>query len=373
MERQSEIAIKIERLVRLMTDEKLGGVLLNAQHNFAWLTAGGMNGIDLSREAGSGSLFVRRDGKRFVLANRIEIQRLCSEELDGLGFEPVEYAWEEDRADATIVSKKARSLVEANQRVASDLALGADSIIESKLVRLRGRLTTSELERYVALGRDAGDVIGKLARVVRPGMTEREIARYARDSLASRGIHAVVTLIAADERLAKYRHPIPTEKKWEKIVMIVVSGRRAGLFASLSRIVHIGRIPDELLRRTEACARVNAQLLWATKPGVSGGELYSTAARSYEAEGFPGEEHLHHQGGATGYRGREWVAYPKCRETVQSPQAFAWNPSITGTKVEETCLIFDDRVQVITASPEWPGISLELGESTLVLPNILSI
>src|SRR5262249_35945757 len=168
MERQSEIAIKIERLVRLMTEEKLGGGLLNAQHNFAWLTAGGTNGVDLSRDAGAGSLFVRRDGKRFVLANKIEMPRLSGEELDGLGFEAVEYAWEEDRADATIVAKKARLLVDAGQRIASDLALGADSNIEAKLVRLRGRLTTGELERYIALGRDAGDVIGKLARVVRP-------------------------------------------------------------------------------------------------------------------------------------------------------------------------------------------------------------
>src|SRR5215471_19695975 len=130
MEKHSEIAIKTERLVRLMTEEKLGGVLLNAQHNFSWLTAGGTNGVDLSRDPGAGSLFVRRDGKRFVLASRIEIPRLCGEELDGLGFEPVEYPWEEEKADSTIVSKSARSLVESNQRIASDLSLGADSIIE---------------------------------------------------------------------------------------------------------------------------------------------------------------------------------------------------------------------------------------------------
>src|SRR5262249_21652621 len=155
-----------------------------------------------------------------------------------------------------------------------------------------------------------------------PGMTENDIARQARSALAGRGIQPVVTLVAADERLAKYRHPVPTEKKWEKLVMIVITGRRSGLFVSLSRIVQIGSVPDELRRRTEACARVDAQLLSATRPGTTGGELYRTASRSYESEGFPGEEKLHHQGGATGYRGREWVAHPKCAETVQSPQAF---------------------------------------------------
>lgn len=50
MDRNSEIGEKIERVVRVLAAENLGGVLIGAQHNFAWLTGGGTNGIDLSRE-----------------------------------------------------------------------------------------------------------------------------------------------------------------------------------------------------------------------------------------------------------------------------------------------------------------------------------
>nr|MBA3442930.1 peptidase M24 [Pyrinomonadaceae bacterium] len=48
MNRNSEIGEKIERVVRVLDAENLGGVLIGAQHNFAWLTGGGTNGIDLS-------------------------------------------------------------------------------------------------------------------------------------------------------------------------------------------------------------------------------------------------------------------------------------------------------------------------------------
>ena len=80
--------------------------------------------------------------------------------------------------------------------------------------------------------------------------------------------------------------------------------------------------------------------------------------RAYAAAGFPGEELKHHQGGAIGYRAREWVAHPKSQEAVQARQAFAWNPTIEGTKVEDTALVIDDRLEMLTTSPEWPTIAL---------------
>ena len=73
-----EIEEKTERLVRLCSREGLGGVLINSQPNFAWLTAGGRNGVDSSRENGVATLFVRNDGKRFVLANKIGAVRVVN-------------------------------------------------------------------------------------------------------------------------------------------------------------------------------------------------------------------------------------------------------------------------------------------------------
>ena len=43
---------------------------------------------------------------------------------------------------------------------------------------------------------------------------------------------------------------------------------------------------------------------------------------------------------------------------MQARQAFAWNPTVAGTKVEDTALVIDDRLEMLTTSPEWPLIAL---------------
>ncbi len=359
----------------MLAANNLGGVLISTQHNFSWLTAGGTNGVDLSREAGASALLVRNDGKRFVLANRIEMPRLLSEELvTEEAFEPVEFSWEEEKASPTFLAARALQLLSRGALLGSDVDFGAAAMpVDAALARCRYQLTSSELERFRSLGSDAARAIGNLSRDLAPGETEREIARRVADVLAAQDIRAVVNLVAADERIQKYRHPVPTDCHWKKILMLVVCARRSGMIASFTRIVCSGTIPDELGRRTLAAARVNAQLLSATRPGTTGSELYEVAARAYAAEGFGGEERLHHQGGACGYRTRDWVAHPASAETVYAQQAFAWNPSITGTKTEETWFASEDGVELLTASPDWPQIPVTVEGRKYALSGVLSL
>jgi Xaa-Pro aminopeptidase len=368
----SELQEKTERLVKMLAAENLGGVLINSQTNFSWLTGGANNGIDQSRENGAASLLVRNDGKRFVLASRIEMPRILAEEISDEDFEPIEFGWEEEKGAPDFLIKKVAGLLEKGEMLAADLPLGA-KVVESAIARCRYQLTEAEIERYRVLGKDAGTIIGELAKSLRPGQSELEIARLASDALTKKNIRSVVALAAADERLQKFRHPVPTEKRWEKAVMIVVCAKREGLIASLSRIVCAGKVPEDLKHKTLACARVNAQLLAAAKPGTTGAELYKIAANAYESAAFAGEINLHHQGGATGYRTRDWVAHPLSNEIVKTNQAFAWNPSISGTKVEETCLVLENETEIITASPEFPRISVEIDGREYLSPDILSI
>jgi antitoxin VapB len=370
----AELQEKTERLVKMLAAENLGGALINSQPNFAWFTSGANNGIDGSRENGAASIFVRNDGKRFILASRIEMPRILTEEVSAEDFEAVEFGWEEEKASADFLANLASSLLTENKSIGADLPFGASvRVVEAGIARCRYGLTQTEIERYRQLGKDAGTIIGNLAKTLKPGQSEREIARLAADALAEKNIRAVVSLVAADERLENFRHPVPTEKRWEKTVMIVVCARRAGLIASLSRIVCAGSVPEELKRKTVSAARVNAQLLAATKPETSGAKLYKIAAAAYEAENFAGEINKHHQGGACGYRTRDWVAHPLSSETIQLNQAFAWNPSISGTKVEETVVAFDDKIEVLTASPDWEQISIEVNGREYSSPGVLSV
>lgn len=368
-----EIEEKLGRLARVIADEELAGVLINAQPNFAWLSAGGSNGIDSSREGGVGTLLVRRDGRKFLLANRIELTRLLTEQLDGQGYEPIDFSWEQEKANPSLVADIARGLVNKQMPLGADSPLGPTvRVVDQAIARARYKLTAAEIDRFRLLGQEAGVAIGQMARSLVPGLSEREVARRAVDSLAAIGARSVVTLVAADERLKLFRHPTPTDLPWNKTVMIAVCARRAGLIASLTRIVCAGPVPEDLRHRTRATATVNGRLFAATTRGASGSDLYEVAASAYRAAGFPGEERLHHQGGAAGYRTRDWVAHPASTERVQEGQAFAWNPSITGSKVEETCITSAEGVEIITTTPAWPSIPIEEnGHGKYLLPDVL--
>jgi Xaa-Pro aminopeptidase len=372
----AEIEEKTGRLVRWLGERRLGGVLFGTRVNFAWITGGRSSGIDLSREAGVATLLVTADGRRFLIANTIEMRRFHEEELAGQDWTPIELAWTEEQADPGRIVERARDVV-GKVDLAADHPLPGTVQMGGDIARLRHRLTAAEIQRFRELGRDSGEALGEVCRGLRPGeVAETEVARRTSDALAARGAEAVVLLVAAGDRLARYRHPPPTNNRWERDgLMVVVCARRSGLTAALTRILWAGPVPEEIRRRTRAAAEVNARLLAATRPGTTGRELFAVAARAYADLGFPGEERLHHQGGPCGYLSRDWIAHPGCEETVVSPQAFAWNPSVTGTKVEETWLVAlaeEAVAEAMTATPGWPRLEVEVDGSTFLFPDISS-
>jgi len=328
----NELKEKTGRLQQMMNAENLGGVLMNTQHNFSWLTCGGSNGIDLSRENGAGFLFVSSSGKRYVIANNIEMPRLLSEELSEK-FEPIEVSWQAEKDPATVING-ARSV--SKGELGCDIGFPETRWIEPSIASCRFSLTEAEIDRFRKLGSDAGKALENTVSKIVPVQSEQQIARIVRDELAAFDIYSIVTLIAADDRIAKYRHPTPTDNRWDKTLLIVACARRQGLVASLSRMICIGPVPSDLQRRTEACAAVNAALYSATAAGVTSSDLYNVAAKAYAEQGFADEINKHHQGGACGYRTSDWVAHPNGHEVVHHKQAFAWNPSLTGTMTEET-------------------------------------
>jgi Xaa-Pro aminopeptidase len=359
----TEIEEKTERLTRLAHANELGGVLLASQPGFAWLTGGRSNRIDGSRENGSGALFVRADGRRFVIANAIEMPRLLAEELEAGYFTPIEYPWTLDHAEPETVARLARDASEGATPIGADIAVPGTLPMDMAIARARALLHPDEASRYRQLGADAGRAVGDFCRMLPPGSTELEVARGVQDVAAAIGGRAIVTLVAADDRIAAFRHPVPTSQRWTRMLMVVVCIQRNGLVVALSRLVAAAPLPDDLRVRTDACAMVFGRLLAATRAGASGRELFLTAQRAYADATFPGEDARHHQGGAIAYRSREWIAHPASAELVQERQAFAWNPTVTGSKAEDTALLTDGRIEIITRSPGWPAV----GDATDIL------
>lgn len=204
-------------------------------------------------------------------------------------------------------------------------------------------------------------------------MSEYEIAGRLSDEAERRGCQAIVNLIATDQRIFNYRHPLPTEKRLERYAMLVLCGRRWGLVANLTRLVHFGRLPEELRRKAEAVAQVDAAFIAATRPGRTIGEVLERGIAAYQRAGHPEEWQLHHQGGAGGYDGREYIAAPGMPDLVQVGQVYAWNPSITGVKSEDTFLVDSDENEILTAIEGWSTLEINVNGSSIRRPAILEV
>jgi len=175
-------------------------------------------------------------------------------------------------------------------------------------------------------------------------------------ALLKHGIQPSVYLYAVDHRILKYKHAVPRGARLEKYGMLNLCSRKWGLSISITRFVHFGEMPGGLVERFHASAQVNAALLDASREGATSSQLFHVVQAAYAAQGYPGEEKFHHQGGPTGYWEREWVATPTGAEIVVNNQAFAWNPSIRGGKVEDTVVLRNGKIEYLTATPALPAI-----------------
>jgi Xaa-Pro dipeptidase len=353
-DRTAELAEKQSRLQQFMEEQGLDAVVLSRHENIAWATAGLVDiRVGVLRETGIASLLFNRNGKAFYLSTNNEAPRLAAEEFPQLDYEPLIQPWYANDVMASIAK------VVGGGNVAADAPLGVLPVLA--LQPLRFELTPTEIERYRWLGAHTAAAVTQVLLGLRPGMSETMMQAKLAEQLILRQIMPSVYLTAVDDRVRKYRHAVPRAGVLEHYGMVNFCSRRWGLAISMTRFVHFGPMPDELTEKFAAVAVVNAKILHATRGGKSADELFAVAREAYVAAGYAGEERMHHQGGATGYAEREWVARPGGQEQVLNNQAFAWNPSLQGAKAEDTALLQDGTIETITLTPELPTVKTILG------------
>lgn len=356
---------KQNRIQKLIADHELDALLLQRVSSFAWATCGAASYVNTATTDGAASLLITPTA-RHVITNNIEATRIAGEE------QLVEQGWQ----------LRVTPWHQANTTIADltrGMKLGADGAhpgainLASEFSRLRANLLPAEDERFRVLGRICAEAMNSAIRAVRPGMTEHEIAALLARETQARGAQPIVDLIATDERIFRFRHPLPTDKKLDRYAMLILCGRKWGLVCSITRLVHFGKLPDEIRRKMEACARVDATFIAATRPGKSQSEIFQRAVQAYAVTGFANEWQLHHQGGPAGYEPREWTANPTSGDSVILGQAYAWNPSITGTKSEDTILVGANENEVITTTADLPQIQIDLAGKSIARPAIWEV
>jgi Xaa-Pro dipeptidase len=361
----NEIETKVARVRGYLAANDLAGVLITRQDNFAWLTAGKDNHVVAGSDVGVASLLITPDA-RFVLTNRIEAGRIADEEVGGQGWEPRTFDWYESGATAAAVRE-----VVGDGAFAADTPFPNARSLDHAFDELRADLLPEELERYREVGRIASDAMVHACESLHQGQTEHEIAADLARRAAAHGARPGVVLIATDERIAKYRHPIPTDKKLRDYAMLVLGASKWGLQVSVTRFVSFHRLDEDMRRKWRDVSQIAAYFTLATRPGRPWGEVFRGATELYAELGYPEEWRLHHQGGPTGYRGRDFTATFDSPGAVSAHQAAAWNPSITGTKSEDTILVSDAGHEFITRHGKWPMLTVERDGQKLEFADVL--
>ncbi len=304
--------------------------------------------VGLLREVGVGSLLILRDGQPCYLTTKNEAPRLAEEEFASLDYRPVIQPWHANDVQAVL-----RKIVPSGRIAADDASAGLPVL---SIQPLRMPLTEGEAARYRWLGARVAHATTDVLLALRPGVTEAKMQAAIAERLLAENIQPSVFLTAVDDRIRRYRHAVPRDGVLQRFGMLNFCARRWGLCISITRFVHFGAMPAELEEKFAAVAQVNARLLHATREDATADELFSVAKRAYAEVGYAGEEQMHHQGGATGYWEREWVARPGGEERVLARQAMAWNPTIQGAKIEDTVVLADGEIETLTLTPRLPVV-----------------
>jgi Xaa-Pro aminopeptidase len=365
------------RLDQFLDVESAGAVWLARPDSFAWAT-GGDNLVDRTAPVGAAAVGYFGDGDWTVVTNNVEAERIAAEQLPSeLSMSVAADDWYEADLAASVAARS------PDDALADFDVPGVETFDPT---RLRLRLSEDDIDAYRQLGEEVARVVEHVCRELQPGDTEREVAAGLRVGLAGRGIDTPVVLVGGAERAESYRHPTPTDRQLGDYAVVIVTARRDGLHASLTRTVAFDA-PDWLTERHHAAQQVETSALAATHRVAefpddataeiddfgTADEVFDAITEAYADAGYPDEWREHHQGGATGYAGREWFAMPDSDAPVVAPAAYAWNPTVQGAKSEGTAVVTEDGVEMLTETGDWPTTAISADGITLERPDVLAV
>ena len=363
---------KRARLERYLDSADLDSVWFARPNAFAWLT-GGNNVVD--RETDAGVAAVGYDGSDVrILTNNIESDRIRAEEIPDLEAEDVSF--EQFPWHASSLGEAVAARVADDERAAADIEVPGLERVDP--TALRQPLTEQDIERYRELSGQTASAVESVCRELRAEDSEHEVASALRVALSARDIEAPVVLVGGSERAQRYRHYTPTEAELGDYALVSVTTQRAGLHASCTRTVAFDA-PSWLEDRHATAARVETTALAATQAaateGGTAGDVFEAIQHAYDALDYDGEWEHHHQGGAAGFAGREWIATPDHEAAVAAPMAYAWNPTVQGAKSEGTVLVTEDEIEPLTSTERWPTTTARAVDDELELerPAVLGL
>jgi len=337
---------RIQPIRDLMKAKGLDAFVLRRNPNLAWAIAGRSH-VPTTIDMACFDLIITQDSA-IVVTNVVEAPRLIAEELpNDVSVKTVQ--WSEGRDPQLPTGSK----VGSDQTGADRIDLGVE------VEMMRASLIASDAERFKDICVDAAVALGNAMKQVESTDREIDVAGLITHSLWQADLEIAFLGVAGEDRVHKFRHPLPTDAVVGNRVSASICAKRKGLIASVTRIVTFGEVTDSMINDYTSIFKVEAALLDATVVGKPFLDPINAAIAAYPANGFNADEwSKHHQGGPTGFLPRDWPANQGTTRLIANNQPIAWNPTGKGWKAEDTILATNSGVKMLTNDPDWPAFEV---------------
>lgn len=336
-------AVKRQRVLDILDSAGRDSLLLTSNTVLTWYLDGSRVHISLAGDP-IAAMLVDRDGDHLVTFNN-EAGRIAAEELPlGVNLHTVPWYGNLHQAADAVGTGSQPPLAEADAA--------------AELRAARQQLLPAESARYSLLGAELAGIMTDVLAAARPDTTEFALASALAARVVAAGAEPLVLLCNGSTR-SSFRHPLATRSPLGRRAMAVVCARRDGMVANITRWVRFDAgTPEE--RDAEArIAAVEADIFAATVPGSRLDAVFGEIQAAYVRHGFGADQwEQHHQGGPAGYAGRDPRVTAAVTDTVVLDQAFTWNPSGPGVKIEDTVQLTESGLRVLTVDPRWPAATV---------------
>lgn len=366
MENRKHIIEKIEKVKNYIEEKRVDGIILTKKSNFSWITGGKRNRVVDESEIGNSSILITRNGC-YLVTDNIEEPRIHAEEIgDKIFKRAVIFNWFEQQNKYKNIIK-----IVGSKNILSDIIYEDFDILDDDFEKLKYILNNKEKETLKELGIKTSHIVFRVCMDTKRGNSEFNSLALLRKYLTDEGITPYVSFIGSDERIFNYRHPITTFKKIDNYFIVVICSEFKGLIISMSRSVYFGKVPKELEEKKNILAQMDAEIINYTRPGKTYAKVFKFIRNTYKKYGYK-DEWIHHlQGGPIGYSPRYFLANEFTEVPVEVGHAFAWNPTIRGTKSEDTFLVEEDLNECLTYNKNWPSIEVKINGKIIRRPDIL--
>ena len=232
--------------------------------------------------------------------------------------------------------------------------------IRVKTSKIRMIKTEKEISRMSQAAQITDQVYQKILKAVRPGMSEKDLAKIIRNSFEESGADGLSfdTIVVSGENGA-LPHGQPSDKiiKESELITVDFGCKYQGYCSDFTRTFAVGK---EINPKLKEIYQIVQEAQWkgiqAVKPGIKCSEIDQIVRDYIQQKGY-GEYFVHSTGHGLGIEVHEAPSISWLDNTVLQPgmvitiEPGIYTPDLGGVRIEDDVLVTKDGFELLTKSP----------------------